>query len=56
MYYYTRQQTKIILAKKILCKEKDAKKNIGDKFPNNPKKKCQYQQFLNLKFFDKIAT
>ena len=39
MYYYTRQQTKIILAKKILCKEKDAKKNIGDKFPNNPKKK-----------------
>ena len=51
MYYYTRQLRKIILAKKILCKEKDAKKNIGDEFPNNPKKKMSILTISEFEIF-----
>ena len=59
-------QTKKILAKKILCKEKDAKKakkakkNIGDKsliLHYFPRKNVNImKKFRNLNFFDKIAT
>ena len=52
-----------LLAKKILCKEEDAKKakkNIGDKsliLHYFPRKNVNImKKFRNLNFFDKIAT
>ena len=53
-------QTKKILAKKILCKEKDAKKNIGNKslilhlFQRKIAKIMNF--FSNFKFFENIVT
>ena len=56
MYYYTRQQTKIILAKKILCKEKDAKKKMQRKilvinFPIIPRKKMSILTISEFEIF-----